>query len=140
MISKDILEKIEFLLYDYNNFKYQIRDLELEIKSISIKAVNYDSINFGNSVSSSVENQIERCEKLKIKKELIEIRKMRVENLLEMLSKQDREFIKLKYFDRLTNVAISRLLYMHTNTVTRVNKKILKRLYDIGFKDLVLYV
>ncbi len=139
-------KKTEWLLYNYKKIQAEIKNIEIEIEEventyIGTSAMNpsQESTSETNKITSSVENEvldkekrIEYLESIKFSKEN-QIEK--VDNILEVLTEEDREFIKMRYFDNLPNWKLARKLDMTEEGCSMKKRRIIENIKDI----LILY-
>lgn len=87
----------------------RIKEIETELKSYDIRAVSYDNIGSSYAISKRTEN--DALEHINDDKKLLEIQRinkeirlinnrvLRVENLLSIVSDEERKIIELKYIN-----------------------------------------
>lgn len=138
-------KQAEWLLYNYKKLKAEIKNIEIEIKNIKNTYVGANAINITqettktNKVTSIVENevldkerQIERLESIKLKKEN-QVKK--VNNALEILTKEDRKLIELRYFERVPNWKVAQIFNITEEGCSARKRRIIENIKDILILD-----
>lgn len=108
-MSDDMYRAIESMLWNYNNLKAQIKNIELDILEIendysTLNAVQYDKDSLSKSYkfNSEVENKVvDRDKEIKFlmaRKKSKEIQIERIDNMLSVLHKEELELIQFRYF------------------------------------------
>lgn len=134
MEKDNMFKKTEYALYNYKDLDIKIKSIDIDIdmleNDITLKAISYEEkTGPTNAFSSSVENEVIRREeivedqiqKLKKDKLLYKSRKLKIENALELLTKEERKLIESRYFSRPKKswVEISRVMNIaHTHCCT----------------------
>ena len=131
------------MLYNYKQFKVEIKNILLEIEDIEnsyrgIGAMSYEEKSAPtNKISSSVEQEVEQKEKriehlnrLISKKENII---KRIDNALEVLTERERKLIELRYFKNLTHFKVAEILEVDVSTIYRNKKEIINKLSSVMF-------
>lgn len=134
MEKDNMFKKTEYALYNYKDLDIKIKSIDIDIdmleNDITLKAISYEEkTGPTNAFSSSVENEVirreekiqEQINKLKRDKLLYKSRKLKIENALELLTKEERKLVELRYFSRpkKTWVEISRVMNIaHTHCCT----------------------
>lgn len=134
MEKDNMFKKTEYALYNYKDLDIKIKSIDIDIdmleNDITLKAISYEEkTGPTNAFSSSVENEVIRREeivedqiqKLKKDKLLYKSRKLKIENALELLTKEERKLVELRYFSRPKKswVEISRVMNIaHTHCCT----------------------
>lgn len=129
-----MFKKTEYALYNYKDLDIKIKSIDIDIdmleNDITLKAISYEEkTGPTNAFSSSVENEVirreekiqEQINKLKRDKLLYKSRKLKIENALELLTKEERKLVELRYFSRPKKswVEISRVMNIaHTHCCT----------------------
>ena len=129
-------EKLEDLLYEYKDMKVEINELELMIDYENIQAVGYDDMPKGPNVStsSSVENGLNRIEKLRSKKYYLVCKQKRIANMLTLLSDRDKTIIEMYYFHDCTLRDIAFKLDMNDSYISRRKAYVLNQLLPFAKK------
>lgn len=133
-MDKDLFKKTEGELYNYKGLDIKIKSIDIDIEllknDITLKAINYDEkTGPTNAFNSSVENEVirrdevvqQQLNKLEKDKFLYVSRKNKIENALELLTKEERTLVNLRYFSRPKKswVEISRVMNIaHTHCCT----------------------
>ncbi|MDU6336073.1 MAG: sigma-70 family RNA polymerase sigma factor [Clostridium sporogenes] len=143
MIHIDNYKKTEYMLYNYKQFKVEIKNILLEIEDIEnsyrgIGAMCYEEKSAPtNKISSSVEQEVEQKEKriehlnrLISKKENII---KRIDNALEVLTNYEHKLIELRYFKNLTHFKVAEILEVDVSTIYRNKKEIINKLSSVMF-------
>ncbi|WP_315168694.1 hypothetical protein [Metaclostridioides mangenotii] len=91
-------DKLEELLESYKYIKTEIRAIELKIEGIDIRGVSIDDMPKSTNVVSSVELEVIKKDDLRQEIELLKNKKDSIENMLSILTKEEVDFIELKYF------------------------------------------
>lgn len=134
MEKDNMFKKTEYALYNYKDLDIKIKSIDIDIdmleNDITLKAISYEEkTGATNAFSSSVENEVirreekiqEQINKLKRDKLLYKSRKLKIENALELLTKEERKLVELRYFSRPKKswVEISRVMNIaHTHCCT----------------------
>ena len=130
--------KLEGLLYEYKDIKVEIKELELMIDYENIQAVGYDDMpkNPNVNTSSSVENGLDRIEKLRNKKMYLICKQKRIDNMLSLLNDRDRSIVELYYFKDYSLRDIAFQLDLNDNYISRRKAYILNKLvpFAVGHK------
>ncbi|WP_027702295.1 hypothetical protein [Metaclostridioides mangenotii] len=95
-------DKIEELLNGYRYIETEIRGKELQIKNLDISGISIDGMPKGSRVTSSIETNVLTKERLLQDIKLLEIKKESVENMLDLLTEEETDFVRLKYFKSLS--------------------------------------
>lgn len=148
MEQENLFKKTEYALYNYKDLDIKIKSIEIDIEmlqnDITLKAINYDEKSGPtNAFSSSVENEVirrdevvkEQIQKLQRDKLLYVSRKNKIENALELLTKEEGTLVNLRYFSRPKKswVEISRVMNIaHTHCCT-MRVKIINNLSEYIF-------
>lgn len=141
------MKKIEKVLYDYKNKVHLINDFDIQIQLIAkdvgnIKAISYEEkTQSTNKFSSCVENEIinkdKLIEKLEKEKELIQLEVDRIDNMLEILSDEERKIIELRYFKKLKFNKIADILDRNEIALISKNTSILNKLSKFYYKNIM---
>ena len=128
--------KLEGLLYEYKDIKVEIKELELMIDYENIQAVGYDDMpkNPNVNTSSSVENGLDRMEKLRNKKMYLICKQKRIENMLSLLNDRDRSIVELYYFKDYSLRDIAFQLDLNDNYISRRKAYILNKLVPFAVR------
>lgn len=134
MEQDNLFKKTEYALYNYKDLDIKIKSIDIDIdllkNDITLKAINYDEkTGPTNAFNSSVENEVirrdevvqQQLNKLEKDKLLYVSRKTKIENALELLTKEERTLVNLRYFSRPKKswVEISRVMNIaHTHCCT----------------------
>lgn len=119
---------IEQKLRNYPILKVEINKLKLELEYFGITS-HGDDVKPSTptyAINSVVENQVINMEQQKqlIKNKEVDVQI--IENALTILSEQQRELVKLRYFQGLTQELVSAQMKIGVKTVYAWSKKILK--------------
>ena len=127
-------ELVDKLMKEYANLDIEIKGLECLIKTEGIKGMFYDDMPKSPNLntSSPVENTLNILDKLKNDKMILEIKKESIENMFKLLDKLEYDIMKFKYMNNMTNYQISKMLYVHENTVSKKSKIIVDKFYKYG--------
>ncbi|WP_243128196.1 sigma factor-like helix-turn-helix DNA-binding protein [Clostridium niameyense] len=130
------------MLYNYKNFKAEIKNILLEIEEIEnsyrgISAIEYSDMPKAYNNNSSVEQEIEEKEKrieylnqLIIKKEnMIQ----RVDNALEALTEDERKLVEMRYFNKIPNIKIAEILDLTEQTTSIMKGRIINKMINLMF-------
>jgi len=128
--------KLEGLLYEYKDIKVEIKELELMIDYENIQAVGYDDMpkNPNVNTSSSVENGLDRIEKLRNKKMYLICKQKRIDNMLSLLNDRDRSIVELYYFKDYSLRDIAFQLDLNDNYISRRKAYILNKLVPFAVR------
>lgn len=118
-------EKVEKLLEYYRLIDIDITGLELELKLEGVSGVSYDTENVNPNVntSSSVENRLQREDKLKSDIFKLEVKKEQMRNMFKLLTAQEEKIIKLRYFEGKEWIDIADVLDVCVDTALRKRKE-----------------
>ncbi|MBN3349039.1 sigma-70 family RNA polymerase sigma factor [Clostridium botulinum] len=142
MIHIDNYRKTEYMLYNYKQFKVEIKNILLEIEDIEnsyrgIGAMQYSDMPKAHNTNSAIEQEVEQKEKriehlnrLISKKENII---KRIDNALEALTERERKLIELRYFNKIPNNRVAEKLDLAEQTTSIMNKKIIDKLSTLMF-------
>lgn len=135
--QKQIFRKMEDILYSYNKYINKIKkDLEYFNNPILLKSYKLDAIS--GSGFTEVKSDLERIEELKIRisndisrhEEIL----FRIDSALDMVKDNENyDFIRMRYFDKLSYEDIATKLNVHIRTTYRMRNNILSAL-EIHFK------
>lgn len=119
---------IEQKLRNYPILKVEINKLKLELEYFGITS-HGDDVKPSTptyAINSVVENQVINMEQQKqlIKNKEVDVQI--IENALTILSEQQRELVKLRYFQGLTQDVVAHQMRIGVKTVYAWSKKILK--------------
>lgn len=135
-------KKTEYMLYNYKQFKVEIKNILLEIEDIEnsyrgIGAMCYDDMPKAHNTNSSIEQEIEKKEKriehlnrLISKKENII---KRIDNALEALTERDCKLIEEYYFKKNTLKYISSIVNLDPNYLSNYKSDLIKKIYNLIF-------
>lgn len=128
--------KLEGLLYEYKDIKVEIKELELMIDYENIQAVGNDDMpkNPNVNTSSSVENGLDRIEKLRNNKMYLICKQKRIENMLSLLNDRDRSIVELYYFKDYSLRDIAFQLDLNDNYISRRKAYILNKLVPFAVR------
>lgn len=133
-------KKLEAMLYNYKNTLAEIKNIKIEIEDVEqsysgISSICYDNMPKANTISSSVEREIEHKEKrieyltnLLVKKEN-EIK--RIDNAIEVLTDSERNLIELCYFNKVRVKDAAIKLYVTEQTICRNKSTIINKLIPL---------
>ncbi|MDS1005374.1 sigma factor-like helix-turn-helix DNA-binding protein [Clostridium sporogenes] len=142
VIHIDNYKKTEYMLYNYKQFKVEIKNILLEIEDIEnsyrgIGAMQYSDMPKAHNTNSAIEQEVEQKEKriehlnrLISKKENII---KRVDNALEALTDRERKIIELRYFNKIANNRVAEKLDLAEQTTSIMNRKIIDKLSTLMF-------
>ncbi|EJE7236787.1 sigma-70 family RNA polymerase sigma factor [Clostridium botulinum] len=142
MIHIDNYKKTEYMLYNYKQFKVEIKNILIEIEDIEnsyrgIGAMQYSDMPKAHNINSAIEQEVEQKEKriehlnrLISKKENII---KRIDNALEALTDRERKIIELRYFKNLTHFKVAEILEVDVSTIYRNKKEIINKLSSVMF-------
>lgn len=127
-------EQMENLLYEYRDIDFEINDLKLYLEEI--RAISYDDMPKSPNVntSSGVENFVLMKEKTNRDIKRLEIKKGRIDNLLNLLNDRDRTILKMYYIDDLTLNDIAKEVELDVKYLSLKKNKLLDRLGPYAVK------
>lgn len=130
------------MLYNYKQFKAEIKNILLEIEDIEnsyrgIGAIEYSDLPKAHNNNSSVEQEIEQKEKriehlnrLITKKEnMIK----RVDNALEALTEDECKLVQMRYFNKIPNIKIAEMLDLTEQTTSIMKGRIINKMINLMF-------
>lgn len=130
------------MLYNYKNYKAEIKNILLEIEDIEnsyrgIGAIEYSDMPKAHNTKSSVEQEIEQKERrieylnqLIMKKENII---KRVDNVLEVLSERERILIEMRYFNKVSYFKIAEALDLDVSSIFRIRRETIDKITSLLF-------
>lgn len=148
MEQENLFKKTEYALYNYKDLDIKIKSIEIDIEmlqnDITLKAINYDEKSGPtNAFSSSVENEVirrdevvkEQIQKLQRDKLLYVLRKNKIENALNCLTKEEVKLVQMRYFTKpkCSWIKIGLDLGMDRVTCCGNRNKIINKLSDYIF-------
>ncbi|ASN68270.1 hypothetical protein 10S11_8 [uncultured Caudovirales phage] len=140
MINIDTYKKTEYMLYNYKQFKVEIKNILLEIEDIEnsyrgVGAIQYSDMPKAYNTNSSIEEEIEQKEKrIEYLNRLISKKEnviKRVDNALEILTDYEYKLIELRYFQNLTHFKVAEVLEVDVSTIYRNKKEIINKLMKV---------
>ncbi|WP_195251848.1 hypothetical protein [Romboutsia sp. 1001713B170207_170306_H8] len=123
-------EKVEKLLEEYRNINIDIKGIELDIKEEGLKGISYNDMPGAPlpSNKSVVEISQLNIEKLKSDKIALEIKKEKIDNMLNALNSIELKIIKYRYVDKLIFKEIGYKVNMNADYLVTKNKSIIEKL------------
>lgn len=136
-MTNNKLRRVEAMLYNYNKTKIDIKNMKLDLEVLENDYRGIGSMTYEertqptNAFSSSVENEIvkrdEKIIRLRNKIRLKEIEIQKIDNMLEFLKEKERDFVRLKYFEKNTHNEISEKIdisfdYINEYRLKTINK------------------
>lgn len=122
------IEKIEELFKKYRMLKNEIEGINISIKHIGQRGMNYNGMPQVCGVSDTVNKNYSELEKLEREKFDKEIEIEQVDNMLKLLTEEEYKIIKLRYFDQLEIVKVASKTNMHINTYYNKRAKIFDKI------------
>lgn len=126
-------EKVEELLREYAELDIDIKGIEYQIKVEGVRGISYNDMPGAPlpSNKSSIEQELNRIEKLKKDKIDLEIKKEGIDNILNLLSDFENKLIRYIYIDKLKYKEIENKLSMSKtgilyNKDKLINNKLIK--------------
>lgn len=123
---------IEKYLKEYNEYKTKIRLLEIEIDdSISVGSKSDDPLPGRVSARSNVSVVERQAREIQyIQDEIRELKKLmnKIDEVVNTLSKDEQEFIHLRYFEGITMYQLSIKYHTHLDTMYKRKDVILNKL------------
>ena len=118
-------EKVEKLLEDYAELN--IKGLEYQIKVEGVKGISYNDMPGSPlpSNKSSIEQELIKIDELKKDKIRLEIKKEGIDNVLNLLSKFEKDLIKYIYIDKLKYKEIENKLSMSKTAIIYNKNKLI---------------
>lgn len=129
-------KKVDQLLKNYSEINMSIKDIEIRMKISGIKE-NYLTDMPGDpnrNITSGVETELYKIERLKNEKLYLEIKKECIENILNILDEVEYKMIKDRYINKLTNTVIANKMYMSDASVSLKFKRILTKLVPYALR------
>jgi DNA-directed RNA polymerase specialized sigma subunit len=120
-------EKVEKLLEDYAELDINIKGLEYQIKVEGVKGISYNDMPGSPlpSNKSSIEQELIKIDELKKDKIRLEIKKEGIDNVLNLLSKFEKDLIKYIYIDKLKYKEIENKLSMSKTAIIYNKNKLI---------------
>ncbi len=118
------IEKVEELLNEYKILKLEIEAIDINIKCVGQKGMNYTGMPSSKNTTDGVHNNYSELEKLKNDKFDKEIKIEQIDNMLKRLTEEEYKIIKLIYFDELEIYKVAHNVNMHPNTLYNKRKRI----------------
>ncbi|WP_312288122.1 hypothetical protein [Terrisporobacter sp.] len=118
------IEKMEDLFKKYRMLKNEIEGINISIKHIGQRGMEYSGMPQATGISDKVQKNYNELEKLKREKFDKEIEIEQVDNMLKLLTEEEYKIIKLRYFDQLEIVKVASKTNMHINTYYNKRAKI----------------
>ncbi|EJO5347156.1 DUF722 domain-containing protein [Clostridium botulinum] len=141
------MRKIEKVLYSYKDKKYLIHDYNIQIEMIKndlgdIRGISYEEKSTPtNKFNSSVENEVVKKDKIiyeiENEKQHLQLHVNRIDNMLKILSDEEREIIELRYFEKLKFNQIADRLDRNEIALISKNTNILNRLEKFYYKNIM---
>ncbi len=131
------VRRVEAMLYNYNQTIIDIKNMKLDLEVLENDYRGIGSMTYEertqptNAFSSSVENEIvkrdEKIIRLRNKIRLKEIEIQKIDNMLGFLKEKERDFVRLKYFEKNTHNEISEKIdisfdYINEYRLKTINK------------------
>lgn len=142
-MKDNLFGKTEAALYNYKDLDIKIKSIDIDIEmlknDITLKAISYEEKSGPtNAFSSSVENEVIRREevvqeeinRLLKDKLLFQKRKAKIENALDILTKEERKLVEMRYFEKKRKewVEIGLTLNIDKDHCCKVRNKIINKL------------
>lgn len=138
MENKDSYKKAEWKLYSYKENIVKLKNLTQEIEreqnnNYNIRAMSYEErITSTNLVSSAVEDEVirrdEKLRRLQQEKSNIECDIKQVENVLAILSEEDKKLIEERYFKKKTYLQLTQVFPYSTTGIANITKRIIRKI------------
>lgn len=138
-----LYKKTEALLYNYKTMKAEIKNINLEIAELLNEYAGCKAMTFEekaaptNKYNSSVENEmiikIYGPEQLEMKKHKLEVQIEMIDNALEILSDDEMNLIKLRYFNKLPFKTIGERVSMNDIYCISLKTKIINKIIPLIF-------
>lgn len=122
------IEKMEELFKHYRMLKNEIEGINISIKHIGQRGMEYSGMPQATGVNDKVQKNYNELEKLKREKFDKEIEIEQVDNMLKNLTEEEYKIIKLRYFDQLEIVKVASKTNMHINTYYNKRAKIFDKI------------
>lgn len=143
MIIINYYKAVEAMLYNYKAMHAEIKNIDLEILELENEYNGCSSISYEekaaptNKFNSTVENEIvNRTYKpgeLEKKKHKLEVQIKKIDNALEILTEDEMNIIKLRYFDKLQFKVICQRVCMNEVYCIQYKSKIINKLINLIF-------
>lgn len=145
MVIMNLYKKTEHLLYSYKTLSAEIKNISLEIEEIKNDYIGCSSITYEekssptNKFNSSVENEAisreknipEQVDSLNALKRSKEIQIEKINNALESLDERSAKIVKMKYFNKVSNKQIARVLDLTEQTICDLKSKIINSMINL---------
>lgn len=133
---------IRDMLYNYTRLKAEIVAIDFDIYELQAE---FQGMNTGdgneikpttptNRISSMVENEVirkeEKIAQLKKVKEAKEMEVAKIDNMLTILDNEEREIVKLRYFDKLKVMNVAYKVNLGEERIHQKNRLILSSLAE----------
>lgn len=141
-MKEKTFKDIELMLYSYKRVRAEINDIDIEISDIldsEYEGISgkYNEVHEGspiNKISSTVENQVisrevevESLQRIKRSKERYV---KRIENMITILSDDERQFIVLKYFECKKHKDIVNIMSLSEDGISSKRRVVISSLVD----------
>lgn len=122
------IEKVEELFKKYRMLKNEIEGINISIKHIGQRGMNYNGMPQVGGVNDTVNENYSELKKLEREKFDKEIEIEQVDNMLKLLTEEEYKIIKLRYFDQLEIVKVASKSNMHISTYYHKRTKIFDKI------------
>lgn len=141
-MDKEYFRRVERWLYNIPRQSVRIQTLQLQIEDLPKVTQQLQAVpSFGLGVSDSTGQAVER--RMAAATELAQLQKnIRLwETIQGALSPEEIEFVKLKYFEKISNVGVSTMLNLSNAAFYRKRNEIVTSVYDLlgGQHSISLY-
>ena len=141
MGNSDNYKRVEWRLYSYKENKIKLKNLieEIERERNSynpIGAMTYEERIAGtNVVNSAIESEVirreERIQRLQQEKTKLECDIRQVDNVLEILTGEEKELIEERYFKKKTYLQLTDVFPYSQSSIHSITRKLVKRIEQL---------
>ncbi|MBW8384448.1 MAG: hypothetical protein K0M69_18255 [Youngiibacter sp.] len=131
------MNDVRHKLQSYNRLKAMIKSCELDIEELKSEIINaaptisserVQSSGISDSTADKAIKIMERTSELEKRRKRLEIEKERIENAITILSPQEEEVIRLRYFERRTWSYIQEKLNYSFSYTRKIERRSLSKL------------
>lgn len=136
-------KRTQSLLYEYPNINIEIENIDIEITALKNDLGDLDNISYEQKVCTSKNNNsiVERrvIKKEEREQELLQLKKykqyqkLKMENALGILSDDEMNLIKLRYFNKLTFIQMAIRMGYTESHICNLCKKAVQKIEQIYF-------
>ncbi|SHJ25011.1 hypothetical protein SAMN02745163_01561 [Clostridium cavendishii DSM 21758] len=142
-MKKDLIKKIEGILYNYKTSLVEINNLKIDLEMMKEEYRGITSINYGekssptNKFNSSVENEVIKREEMIVQLEnnirYKDAMYRKVTNSFDILDEREYRFIKEFYFEKCSYMRVSEIMNMSYSYVYDYKMAVLNKISPLIF-------